>query len=886
MLHVIGGVNVSGNSTAPGASVPVESIKISSAINNPMATATLQLWETTPSLSIAPQQTYVCIDETGQTNPTHNFVINGHLDAPVANSWYVATNTGVTRSDLSPGVQFVASNASAGSAYIWQNIQAGYIVPGVQYMLSFYTNIPGTITNGNNIAQITWLDAVGNTLPPVVSDIARTSTNGLIRVSISGVAPANTVSAQVVFGIGGSNATGTVQYFGIQLEPMWFTNEGITYPTPFCGPAQAATTFTDTFVRANQNGWGVASDGESWTFTGAANANSISNNEGVIAASGGGDVHAQLGSQTLQNPLITCRIAINSSGDIAGIQGRFSSASGTTCYKLLWYSGNIHINKAVNGTNTQLISTAFTMTPGTFYWFKLQINGSAIYGKIWQDGTLEPGSWTVSATDTSITGAGGFAVLGNTSNGAGCQYDHFTATDPSAISGTGQILPDSTYVRQTRVFAGFVTKCEAQYQGKTKVWTITAASNSFLLETQFLVNTAYQSMNDSAIITSAIAANFTVSANYAYTGLQNTVYQTITTNNVITGVFIDYLSPTDQTMKDLVQTLVNQSGYYFYVDNYFDLHYAPPGAQLASFGLFGNDPVNQPNSSPTDGSLPTYPYYNYKWTLDGSQVKNRIKVFGGKFIAPAITDSFTGNGSTKDFTLSQQPYNVSSVTVGGVAQKTGVYGVNTLGQNGYTATYDKAGTKLHLQTAPGNGVSVQVTYTYEANVIVRESALNSIAKFSNRISDSKINDTSLNSVTAALQRALAELVEYSDNRVIVQLVTQQALAAGQSVQLTSTWDNLTKVPMLVQKVDLSAKGSGIYEYACELGSYNPDLVSILVNIHKALLRNPTTAGQAIVADNVSAIDTIYLSEKLIVTPVGTASSSTYGTGVYGTTGWS
>ena len=364
MLHVIGGVNVSGNSSAPGASVPVESIKISSVINNPMATASLQLWEATPTLSISPQQTYVCIDETGLPNPTHNFVINGHLDAPVANSWYVATNTGVTRSDLSPGVQFVASNASAGSAYIWQNILAGYIVPGVQYMLSFYINIPGTITNGNNIAQITWLDAVGNTLPPVVSDIARTSTNGLIRVSISGVAPANTVSAQVIFGIGGSNATGTVQYFGIQLEPVWFANEGVTYPTPFCGPAQVATTSTDTFVRANQNGWGVASYGESWTFTGAANANSISNNEGIIAASGGGDVHAQLGSKTLQNPLITCRIAINNSGDIAGVQGRFSSASGTSCYKLLWYSGNIHINKAVNGTNTQLISTAFTMKIG------------------------------------------------------------------------------------------------------------------------------------------------------------------------------------------------------------------------------------------------------------------------------------------------------------------------------------------------------------------------------------------------------------------------------------------------------------------------------------------------------------------------------------------
>jgi hypothetical protein len=60
-----------------------------------------------------------------------------------------------------------------------------------------------------------------------------------------------------------------------------------------------------------------------------------------------------------------------------------------------------------------------------------------------------------------------------------------------------------------------------------------------------------------------------------------------------------------------------------------------------------------------------------------------------------------------------------------------------------------------------------------------------------------------------------------------------------------------------------------------------------VNIHKALLRNPTTAGQTIVADNVSAIDTIYLTEKFTVTPVGTGRSSTYGNAAakYGTTGW-
>jgi hypothetical protein len=183
----------------------------------------------------------------------------------------------------------------------------------------------------------------------------------------------------------------------------------------------------DTFTRANQSGsFGIASNGQSWTTLDAGTL-SIASNEGVIV-SNGADTHVQLGSQTGTDMIVLCRIAINNAADICGVQARFAAANGTTCYKLLFYTGDIHINKAVAGTGTNLANFGgFTMTPGTFYLFKLACIASKVTGKVWQSGTAEPSGWNMSVTDTAIT-SGGFAILGQTNGGStGVQFDNFSA---------------------------------------------------------------------------------------------------------------------------------------------------------------------------------------------------------------------------------------------------------------------------------------------------------------------------------------------------------------------------------------------------------------------------------------------------------------------------
>jgi hypothetical protein len=185
----------------------------------------------------------------------------------------------------------------------------------------------------------------------------------------------------------------------------------------------------DSFVRANQSGFGTASNGESWTASGGTL--SIASNKGVIV-SDGADAHIQLGSQTGTDMIVQCLLSINNVNDICGIEARFTAASGTSCYKLLFYGGDVHINKSVTGSGTNLANFGgLAMTLNTLYAFKLSCVGTKVKGKVWVSGAAEP-DWLMSVTDSSVA-SGGFALLGQTNGGStGVQCSSFLAASSSS----------------------------------------------------------------------------------------------------------------------------------------------------------------------------------------------------------------------------------------------------------------------------------------------------------------------------------------------------------------------------------------------------------------------------------------------------------------------
>lgn len=207
----------------------------------------------------------------------------------------------------------------------------------------------------------------------------------------------------------------------------------------------------DDFSRADQSGWGTATDGNAWTPTGTGTF-SISGSEGVLV-SNGSDTSAQLGTATSADAEIVCRVAVTSLNDVLAVQARYSVSGGNvTCYKFLFYTGGIHINKSINGANSNLANFNMSISTNTFYWMHFWVQGSNLYGKFWQDGTAEPKSWTISATDSSITTAGGVAVLANTdSGGTGVKFDHFYAVDYSDINQLTSFSADARAIALSNV---------------------------------------------------------------------------------------------------------------------------------------------------------------------------------------------------------------------------------------------------------------------------------------------------------------------------------------------------------------------------------------------------------------------------------------------------
>lgn len=122
---------------------------------------------------------------------------------------------------------------------------------------------------------------------------------------------------------------------------------------------------------------------------------------------------------------------------------RGSGAAGAeSCYFLQFSesaTGSIRLGKLVSGTQTML-GTAFAMPrwqSNVWYWMRFKVSGTSLSGKIWEDGEKEPTSWQVTATDSSVTGAGWVGVGNFESSGTARDWDFVsigTGTDAAPLA--------------------------------------------------------------------------------------------------------------------------------------------------------------------------------------------------------------------------------------------------------------------------------------------------------------------------------------------------------------------------------------------------------------------------------------------------------------------
>ena len=166
-------------------------------------------------------------------------------------------------------------------------------------------------------------------------------------------------------------------------------------------PSPGTTIAQDTFQRANQQYWGTASDGLTWTGdANSANAFSIANNAGQLS-NGGSAYNAVLGPVAADSEVIFSGSLSSFNFTNLGAVLRWQDTN--NWYKAYIDGANLVVQKKVNGTTTILKTVPFAATAGQSYTIDFSIVGTTLSANVWQTGTTEPSGWMVTAADSSLS---------------------------------------------------------------------------------------------------------------------------------------------------------------------------------------------------------------------------------------------------------------------------------------------------------------------------------------------------------------------------------------------------------------------------------------------------------------------------------------------------
>lgn len=438
------------------------------------------------------------------------------------------------------------------------------------------------------------------------------------------------------------------------------------------------------------------------------------------------------------------------------------------------------------------------------------------------------------------------------------------------------LMPDGTTSRKCRLFSGYVEDHINAYAGKQRHTTVQCASSSKLLETAGYISASYTSTVDSSILSNAISLLPTNAAiiGQLSTGQQNTFAPSST---LIAGVTVDSISFNNANIREVSNGLTAQSGSIYFVDPYYYFWYVPPSFTGTVVML-----------SDTPDNTNSFSYHDFSVEYDSTNPVNVGRVQGSKQNAAAITDMFSGDGSTTVFNLLHPPYTVQTVTVGGTGQRTGVDGVDKLGAT-FAALVNKQKQIITFGTAPGSGSNnVIVTYTYEdqviSDVIAADAVAQQKAQFWGLISDSNITST-----TAAKNRGIKELTDYAFPRIILTLSSLGIyLPVGSLILFTCQSESMVNQPFVVQTVDSDLQGGGVYRWNYTAGVYNPTLLDHIKNVQKGLKKTPTTANVSVIASiDVAIFDGFVFNDLIVINNNGAPLQGPYkygpttGAAVYG-----
>lgn len=417
--------------------------------------------------------------------------------------------------------------------------------------------------------------------------------------------------------------------------------------------------------------------------------------------------------------------------------------------------------------------------------------------------------------------------------------------DFTLYDGTGELFVGDeeevvlTDAAGTIIFGGWMNNPKFHMDGLTHIWECEAREYGIILD-QRRVNRTYVNVTDIAAI---------ADSNIGLIPL----YAPELATDVSFIMNIDRQQFPRQTIREALRAICDYTGGDFYVGYDKVLHYFKPGGIEAPFAL---------SDSPDYAT--TYPMFDWVYERDSTQLKNRVIVHGGEYISSPFTETFTGDGATTVFTTEHPKPQPMLVTVAGTTLAVGLSALNKY-SDGFAVLVDDVNQTWTFQSPPASGDSVVLQYQYRAPIQVQVISVASHLLYG-RYYDDFINDQSLLSQQAAIDRGNSDLAQFAFTRELATCKTlQPGLRSGMVVNVTdahtrdSNGGTLSAHPMLVQQVTTTGLGGGYFQYELQLGNYNQDILMQIVGYAQESQRTTMTidflSEFATVDDDVTPADT-------------------------------
>jgi len=178
-----------------------------------------------------------------------------------------------------------------------------------------------------------------------------------------------------------------------------------------------------------------------------------------------------------------------------------------------------------------------------------------------------------------------------------------------------------------------------------------------------------------------------------------------------------------------------------------------------------------------------------RWTKDSMRMCNKLKVFGD-YLVYQTEETFTGDGTTTDFTLKYKPVMVR-VLIDGVEQPLDSYRVNK----------DKK--KISFLTAPSSGSNIAIQYGYEVPIVFEINDRVSQNKYG--IKSKVIRAKWIKSTNEAINYAKEYISKYSEPLLSAEVYISgivEGLEEGKMITITDNYNNIQNEKLLISKIEI------------------------------------------------------------------------------------